>query len=195
MTCSKSMLLGLLVLVFGLTLLLYNPTPLPKPLPKPPIVLPTPIVKSTDGDILFWQDGLLVKPILKHTGSHLTHAAILIDGYIYEAVPPRVHKVLLADYIKEMKAKKRSDFRWFVMEPNEPYSKAEVNKMRKYLESQLGRPYMLRGWWKGREVRGIFCSQLVGNAIEKTGRIESSNFHESPGSLYKKIVPIYTRQP
>ena len=163
------------------------------PRDRPPVVVvPTPVVKTDDGCVLFWQEGLLVKPIVKHTGSNLTHAAILLDGYVYEAVPPCVHKVLLKDYVKEMQAKKRKDFKWFIMEPNKPYTPDELTRMRLNLDSQLGRPYMLRGWWKGHEVRGIFCSQLVGNALAATGRIKSGNFRESPGSLYEKILPQYT---
>ena len=55
-----------------------------------------------DGSVIFWQGGLLVKPILKHTDSDLTHAAIVLyngkEPFVYEAVPPRVHKVPLAEY-------------------------------------------------------------------------------------------------
>ena len=127
------------------------------------------------------------------SSSTITHAAVVVDGYVYEAVPPRVRKVLYSEYVKEMVAKSldRSDFKWFVLHPNKPYNVLEVISMKVYLESQIGRPYMLRGWWKGREVRGIFCSQLVANAIEKTGRIKSSNFHESPGSLRTKLEGLY----
>ncbi len=60
--------------------------------------------------------------------------------------------------------------------------------MRRYAESQLGRPYMLRGWWKQREVRGVFCSQFVGDVIEQSGRIVSAHFRESPVSLYCKLL-------
>lgn len=145
----------------------------------------------TNGSVVFWQGGILAKPIVKHTGSDITHAAIVIDGFVYEAVPPRVHRVLWNDYVKEMARKRNTTY--FVMTPKQPYSKKAVDAMRKYLDSQLGRPYMLRGWWRGHEVLGIFCSQLVGNAIEKTGRIKSDNWHESPGALYKKLLPLYKK--
>jgi len=46
---------------------------------------------------------------------------------------------------------------------------------------------MLRGWWKGREVRGIFCSEYVADILEQSGRINSAHIHESPGSLYIKV--------
>jgi len=164
-----------------------------------PAAPPTPMtdvqaVRCKDGSAIFWQDGFLLNPILKNTGSHLTHAALVLDGYVYEAVPPCVHKVPIKQYLKDMETRKNSskrDFNYFVIQPKKPYTPSEVLLMYGYAKSQLGRPYMLRGFWKGREVRGIFCSQYVGNAIEKTGRIVSGNFHESPGSLYEKLKEIY----
>ena len=57
------------------------------------------------------------------------------------------------------------------------------------------------GRWKpgdirfGDEVRGVFCSQLIGDIIEKSGLIESSHVHESPGSLHDKIEPFYCELP
>jgi hypothetical protein len=190
MTCSKWLAAVVLVgLAIGLLVV-----------PKAPVVPVEPIINIVikvehplNGSVLFWEDGFLVKPILRNTDSHLTHAAIILDGYVYEAVPPAVHKVLLKDYRKEMSEKKRKDFKYFIMEPKKPYSKSELAAMRKYLDSQLGRRYMMRGYWKEKETRGIFCSQLVGNTIETTGRIKSANFHESPGSLYKKLESLYER--
>jgi hypothetical protein len=79
------------------------------------------------------------------------------------------------------------------MKPSTPYTYTQLLEMKKHAVEQLGRPYMLRGWWKGREVRGIFCSQYVGNIIEKSGLIKSGNFTESPGSLLKKLTPSYTK--
>jgi len=143
--------------------------------------------------VLFWKDSLLVKPIIKHTGSDITHAAIILDGYVYEATPPRVHKVLLEDYVKEMATKtkrSRHGFTYFIVQPKESYGTTEVSAMTKYAESQLGRPYMLRGYGK-RITRGVFCSELVADILEKNGRIKSSSFRESPGSLFNKIKDIY----
>jgi hypothetical protein len=153
-----------------------------------------------DGSVLFWVDGILVKPILKHTGSHITHAAVILNGYVYEAVPPCVRKIPLADYIKEMEAKKlkpamqRRGFTYFIMQPKTPYTQTEIAAMVKHAESQLGRPYMLRGWWKGHEVRGIFCSNLIADIVATSRRITSAGVHESPGSLYAKLQPLYTEQ-
>ncbi len=152
-----------------------------------------------DGSVIFWQGGILVKPILRQTGSNITHAAIVLNGYVYEAVPPRVRKVPYADYIKELEAKRqlpsmqKRGFTWFIMQPKRPYLAIERLLMFRYAESQLGRLYQLRGWWKGHEVRGIFCSQLVSNTLAKSLRIKSAGVRESPASLYEKLKPIYSR--
>jgi len=40
-------------------------------------------------------------------------------------------------------------------------------------------------------VRGTSCSELVGDIIEKSGKIESERIRESPGSLHDKLLPFY----
>jgi hypothetical protein len=145
----------------------------------------------SDGSVVFWKDSALVKPILRQTGSRITHAAIVLDGFVIEAVPPRVHKVRFADYVKDMKETRTPGFKWFVTQPKVPYTRTQIAAMTKYAQSQIGRPYRLRGWRKGREVRGIFCSELVADILEQSGRIKSAGVHESPGSLYEKLEPLY----
>jgi len=80
---------------------------------------------------------------------------------------------------------------WFVMQPMDRYTTSQLVAMKAHVESHLGRPYMLRGWWKGHEVRGIFCSELVGDIIERSGKIESGHARESPGGLHEKLLPFY----
>lgn len=150
-----------------------------------------------DGSVIFWQGGLLAKPILRHTDSDLTHAAIVLyqEGvpFVYEAVPPKVHKVPLSEYLQLMADEKQGrhpKFCW-VMQPMDWYTPAELAATKAYAESQLGRPYMLRGWWKEHEVRGVFCSELIADIISQTGKIESGGVHESPGSLHDKLLPFY----
>ena len=153
-----------------------------------------------DGSVIFLRGGLLVKPIFHHTDSTLTHAAIILyhgrDPWVYEATLPYVRRMPLIDYTRHLEEMSHEHFQqkrkmsWFILQPTS-YNKNQLAAMKVYAESQLGRPYMLRGWWKGHEVRGIFCSQYVGDIIEKSGRIESAHFHESPGSLYAKLRPFY----
>lgn len=168
----------------------------PAPTPKPPA--PPYDAAMRDGSTIFWQGGLLVKPILKHTNSNITHAAIVLyEGrkpFVYEAVPPVVHKVPLAEYQQHMEEKvheSRRSMTWFVMQPGFVYTAHELAAMKAHAESQLGRKYVLRGWWQDRETAGIFCSWYVADVLEKSGKITSSHWHESPGSLHDKLLPLY----
>ena len=175
-----------------LVLLLASCAQPPIPTPKPPYD-----AGLRDGSVIFWQGGLLVKPILRNTDSDITHAAIVLyngkEPFVYEAVLPCVHKVPMAVYRKLMQKKMQSrrPVSWFIMQPVTAYTTGELAAMKAHAESQLGRPYMLRGWWKWHEVYGIFCSQLVGDIIEKSGKIQSAHFRESPGSLHDKLLPFY----
>jgi len=182
--------------LLSILLLLASCSRCPSTPPKPPA--PPYDADLRDGSVIFWRGGLLVDPILKHTDSDLTHAAIVLcqgrDSFVYEAVPPRVHKVLFSEYRAHMEKKvdeSRRPMAWYVMQPVDRYTPAQLAAMKRHAESQLGRPYMLRGWWKGREVRGIFCSQLIGDIIAKSGKIEAGGIRESPGSLHDKLLPFY----
>ena len=192
---KRLILLPLLCILF-LASCSQEPPPAPKPLAPPPYD-----AAVRDGSVVFWEGGLLVKPIFNHTGSDITHAAIILyngrEPFVYEAVPPCVHKMPLAEYRQEMaeKVHGRRPFTWFTMQPTVRYTTGQLTAMKKHAESQLGRPYMLRGWWKGHEVRGIFCSQFVGNVLDKSGRIEAGGVHESPGSLHDKLLPSYEKTP
>jgi hypothetical protein len=105
-------------------------------------------------------------------------------------MPLAYYRKLIAEKLQEPRLQKRN-LKWFFMQPVNSYTSRQLRDMKWYAESQLGRPYMLRGWWKGREVRGVFCSQYVGNIIEQSGKIKSNQFRESPGSLHDKILPFY----
>lgn len=147
-----------------------------------------------DGTLIFYHGGLGVRPIERFTGSKITHVAIVLDDYVYEATPPVAHKVKLNDYIiylEQLKKKpfwKKRSFYYFVLVPNKEldYGYAKV-----YADNQLGRPYRITSFLHDKESRGIMCSQYVGNIIERTGLIKSSNNKESPVSLYNKIRRSY----
>ena len=150
-----------------------------------------------DGSVIFWHGGLLVGPIFRHTNSKITHVAIILNeqgqDMVYEATPPRVRRMPFNQYIQHLRELERKPFwrergfRYFILEPKKPYTSWELQRMRKYARSQLGRPYGLRGWVLNKEVKTIFCSQYISNIIEKSGRIKSYNFKESPVSLYRKL--------
>jgi hypothetical protein len=101
------------------------------------------------------------------------------------------------DYIIHLESLKRKPFwrkrgfHYHILRPENPFTEPQVKAMLEYATSQLGRQYMLRGYWQNREVRGIMCSQYVGNILEKSGLIKSANYKESPGSLYNKLRTHY----
>jgi len=134
-----------------------------------------------DGSVIFWRGGLLVKPILKHTDSGITHAAIVL----YRD----------REHMEEKVDESRRPVTWFIMQPINRFMPDQLAAMKCHAESQLGRPYMLRGWWKGHEVRGIFCSQLVGDVLAKSRMFEAGGIHESPGTLHEKLLPLYEEGP
>jgi hypothetical protein len=150
-------------------------------------------VAPPDGTLIFWDGGLLVRPIERHTGSTLTHVAIVLDGYVYEATWPRVQRTPYTAYIAGLQHKaelpywRRRNFSWVHIPPPK-YTSEQVAAMRAYAVSQLGRPYMLRGYLFNREVRGLHCSQYVGNMLDRAGVIQSENFNETPVSLYRKMT-------
>ncbi len=154
-----------------LLLLLCQPTL--QPIPK-------------NGSVIFFDSGPFTRIVVKTTDSTLTHTAIVLyeddQPWVYESAIPRVVRIPWDQYLSQNSGKK-----WFVMEPCVPYSVAESNAMKEFADSQLDRRYMVRGWWMEREVRGIFCSEYVGDILEKSGRIISDHYRESPGSLYKKL--------
>lgn len=150
-----------------------------------------------EGSVIFWDHGPLYRPIYRHTDSTLSHAAIILyvgnEPWVYEAVPPRVRRLPLADYVRELEIRRarRPQFSWLIMQPRELFSATEIAAMKKHTDSQLGRRYMMRGWWKGYEVRGVMCSQFVADTLETIGRITSAHYRESPGSLHAKLLPVY----
>ena len=154
---------------------------------------PQPVSTPKDGSLIFWKGGPLAKIIKRNTGSDLSHSAIVLNGHVYEATWPKVRRVKWAVYVAEMEQHRRQwrNFDWFTAEPKRNFSVPAVLRMLLYAKSQVGKPYMLRGWWQGRETKGLFCSQYVANTLEKSGLIQSANYHESPGSLYEKVKSYY----
>ena len=152
-----------------------------------------------DGTIITWSKdkGFLAKGIKKHTGSNMVHAAIVLyDGenipWVYEAAVQGVVATEFSEYEVHLDKlqKKWSDVKFYLIEPRNPYTPHELYRMKVYANSQLGRKYQLKGWWKKREVKGIHCSQLIGNILERSGRVSSKNFKEAPIDIYKKAIEM-----
>jgi hypothetical protein len=74
------------------------------------------------------------------------------------------------------------------MPPTNPISLNSLLKMKKYADSQLGRPYSIKGYLKGREVEGFHCAEYVGEILEMGRIIRSDKYRESPGGIYDKVM-------
>jgi hypothetical protein len=147
-----------------------------------------------DGSIIVFDKGTLNRSIYKHTGSTKNHLAVVfnVDGklWVYESTWPRVKRVPFKDYLRWIESRKRKKRKLVVtlVQPNTNYSPDEVKKMLAYANSQLGRKYMMRGWWKNREVRGIHCSQFVASVLKRSGKFKSNRpWKEAPGDVIRKI--------
>jgi hypothetical protein len=103
-----------------------------------------------DGTLIFIINGPYSKLIEKKTGSNISHVAIIFDGFVYEAVRGSgVSKINSADY-------RRSDCVY--IRPNSPISSLLIIRMKRYADSQLGRPYTTRNFIRDKELVGTNCA-------------------------------------
>lgn len=158
-------------------------------------VLLAPPPQYKPGTAVFVQDGFVHKQIEKVTGSDMSHAAIVFydngEPWVYEATLPVVKRTPLKEWQKMHAEKsKKNGSKLHYIEPNNPYTDEQIDRMKIYADAQLGRKYRLRGFWKNKEVKGLHCSQYVGDIISQSGRIHSDHWKESPGSLYEKCKEL-----
>lgn len=109
------------------------------------------------GSIFFMEGGnILVQEV---TDSSITHVGIIIKEndsyYVYEAVRPKVRKVLLNDYLKD------NENKIYIAKLKSNYQIDHL-KMKEYLDSQIGIKYSIKNYNKNKsDGKTIFCSQLV----------------------------------
>jgi hypothetical protein len=129
----------------------------------------TVVLSNTDGPVL---NAL--------TGLRWTHAAIVLDGSVYEAAWPRVRKAPLSS------VKRRN----VMLAPSRPFTARQVASMVRYADASLGRRYMLRGWlfpgMYGR-TRGVYCSEFVARVLIAGGRPLPLRSGYSPDVLERAI--------
>lgn len=137
-----------------------------------------------DGSILFTENGSVV--VANRTNSSLTHAAIVLDNYVYEARIPKVNKIPLEKYLKSSK------YKIIIAKPRTPYSREELKIMKDFAESQLGREYSVRSFTKGYPSKSLHCSEYVSEILIQSKRYESTNpSRVTPGSLWESIKKDY----
>ena len=153
-------------------------------------LIPSTLFSFENGTLLFVENGHNL--VEKYTHSSYSHVAIVIDDEVYEAEPPKIHKMSSQDWITKIGKDNEgtgSPEVVSVMAPDKPYTKEEIDKMKAFLESQVGRRYSIKGYVRKRPGDGIHCAEMCSEAIEASGRSDfpNPNCQFSPGSLHDAI--------
>ena len=131
-----------------------------------------------DGSLVFLEHSNNI--VENETGSPITHVGIYVDGYIYEAVKPRVRKITVEEF-----KKKNKKYNIYFKSPVKEFNKQELAKIKDYLEDQVKRKYSVWGYITGHNVKGIHCGELVANALSSSGRYTFKEpWDITPGELW-----------
>jgi hypothetical protein len=151
-----------------------------------------------DGTLLFLENASSV--VEYATRGKIGHVALVFadgqDAYVYEATPGDVRRVQLAEYFTELaRINQRRDedeqVRVLALRPKQPYSAEEAARMRKYLDSQVGRRYSVRNYVRSRPADGIHCAELASTALNQSQRHAFEDCHHiHPQSLYTAMKPL-----
>ena len=149
------------------------------------------------GSTIFIENGNYSRSVQMVTGSNLSHCAIIFkegkQSWVYEAAQPNVQRHTLEwyfDWIKKTQKEKPS-MQYFLLQPKKEFTQEELKKMFQYANSQVGRPYMAKGYWRNQPVTGTHCSQFVSEVLSQSERWQSMGDKESPLDLYNKIKNDY----
>lgn len=150
-----------------------------------------------DGSILYLTNSN--KAVQLATDSPITHVALLMsDGnrrWVYEATPAKVRRLSLEDYhheLSRLNAKRKTAMRLYAVRPSREYAPKQLDRMRRYLQQQLGRRYSVKGYVRDRQADGIHCAELVSSAIGKSGRTDfDRNYAITPSEVVEWTADIY----
>lgn len=170
------------------------------------LLLTLAIIGGSPGELTRPQDGTLIflensKKIVKEiTDSCVTHVAIVMNAggtpWVYEAEPPRVRRLPLMAFYREIARRNRDDdeaIRIWLMPPNAPFSKQQRREMKWFLDSQLGRRYSIKNYVRDVDGDGTHCAQLTASALKRSGRLSFDNCQRlSPAALISNTGPVYT---
>lgn len=148
------------------------------------------------------QDGSLLvlknsnKPVVRWTGSDITHIAIVVSKggqpWVYEATPAKVRQLPLPSYWKELaelNTRREPKTSVLLLRPKAPYPTEQIQIMKRYMESQLGRRYSIKGYVRDKQSDGIHCAEFASSALARTGRFEFEEAHHSisPAEFYSQV--------
>ena len=156
------------------------------------ILFLAPLQPVDDGTLIFVKGGNRI--VQFETDSEITHIGIIFmensEPYFYEATPPKVRKIPLKDYIKEIEDinKRHPRNKRELIYINTPILKDKITSMKKYADSQIGRAYGVRSYIKGKELSTIHCSEYVSRILREGGEDIDTPYKQTPDSLMKKYA-------
>ncbi len=172
-----------------------------------PILLTTILLSATpsanDGALLVFRGGS--KPVAVATGSDITHVAVVLrhgsDDWVYEATPAKVRRLTLTAYRSELATASHSKGKpaaISLMCPKQPYTSAQLKRMRDYAAAQIGRRYSIKGYVRGKEFDGMHCAHFAAATLESSGRFNvDEEYAMTPGQLvagvanqHQPLVPL-----
>jgi hypothetical protein len=155
--------------------------------------------RLAEGTLLFLENCSSV--VEWSTRGEIAHVALAFSeggtAYVYEATPAKVRRVTLDEYQNELARlnKKRDEderVRMIALAARKAYAPEEVEKMRAYLDRQLGRRYSVKNYVRGKPYDGIHCAELASSTLNESGRYAFRECHKlSPLALYEAVRPTH----
>lgn len=154
-----------------------------------------------DGSLFYIENGN--KTVQRYTDSKITHVAIIVninnEPWVYEADKPEVRKIRLLDYYSEIekynkKKKEKNKWKVWISHPKKIISEKQKNKLKEYLDSQIGRKYSVDSYLYDEPGKGIHCCEMVGNALKLIGcNCTDSSHTDSPIEVWTKTQKFYEK--
>lgn len=73
--------------------------------------------------------------------------------------------------------------------PTKPFTKDQVQKFDAYLQEQVGRPYAVRQYVTGRQVKGLHCAEYLTQALIASEHVTSENPAQvSPAGILQSLT-------
>jgi hypothetical protein len=110
--------------------------------------------------------------------AHYTHVGIVLGGRVYHADFPRVTHYRIGDH-------KRGELVSYQL-PARQYTPSQVASMKHYAQSQIGRPYRLRGFIRRDGSEG-WCSTFVGQVLNRGGHEIDFRGRFTPDNLMRAV--------
>jgi hypothetical protein len=74
-----------------------------------------------------------------------------------------------------------------VARPKKSYTQEQLAIMKKYADSQIGRPYSIKGYLRSQPVEGTFCSEYLAEMLNQAHVTNIKPVTLSPANLWRSL--------